>query len=136
MTHSETKAGHKRPSYLEREAAGRYRVKGTQLVIVQDGKVWRVEGHDGDLGSFANRHAATEVLEARGLVPQQPAEAKPVEEMTGKELTEVKPELHPDAEAKPADPTPTKVTRSRPRTAKQAAAKAKPVGGKAATATA
>jgi hypothetical protein len=75
MVKAQSKAGHGRPKFLERVEEGRYRVKGTELVVRQDGKGWKVEGHQ-ELASetFASRHAATERIEALGLVPEIPAE--------------------------------------------------------------
>lgn len=78
MVKAQSKAGHKRPEFLERVEKGVYRVKGSELRIRQDGKGWKVEGHD-ELTSetFANRHAATERIEQLGLVPaEQPVQAK------------------------------------------------------------
>jgi hypothetical protein len=74
MTKAQSKAGHKRPEFLERKEKGVYAVKGTALTIHQDGKGWKVTGH-AELAAetFANRHAATERIEALGLVPAEPA---------------------------------------------------------------
>jgi hypothetical protein len=61
---------HVMPRELERAGKGRYRVKGTELSIVQDGKQWKVEGHSDDLGGFASRGAALGKLRELGAVPE------------------------------------------------------------------
>lgn len=65
---------HVMPRELERAGKGRYRVKGTELSIVQDGKQWKVEGHSDDLGGFASRGAALGKLRELGAVPEVQAE--------------------------------------------------------------
>ena len=110
---------HAMPKGIKRVEKGVYRTLDDRHEIRQDGKVRRLVELLGDsqvgLGEFPNRGAAVAKLAEDGKLPAEaPAEPKPVEEMTGKELTEVKPELHPDA--KPG-PTPAKRQR-KPRAAK------------------
>jgi hypothetical protein len=75
MAEATKTTGHKMPESLERAGKGRYRVKGTELAIVQgdDGK-WKVEGHSDDLGAFGSRGAALGKLQELGAVPEVPAE--------------------------------------------------------------
>ena len=65
---------HAMPRELERLGKGSYRVRGTELTIVQgaDGK-WAVHGHSDDLGAFASRGVAFAKLQELGLVPEVPA---------------------------------------------------------------
>lgn len=110
-------AEHAMPKGIKRVEKGVYRTLDDRHEIRQEEKGWEVT----ELASgqplaepFKNRGLAVQALASKGLLPTEApkAEAKPVEEMTAKELTEVKPELHPDAEPKAEEP------KRRPRTRK------------------
>ena len=111
-------AEHKMPSGIRRVAGSKgvyVTLSGSHRIVQSDDKLWRVEGEGVEgLKPARSRGEAVAALFELKVVPAGPVEAKPVEEMTAKELTEVKPELHPDA--KPG-PTPPKRQR-KPRAAK------------------
>jgi hypothetical protein len=102
-----TSTNHAMPAGIRRIEKGVYRTLDDRHEIRQYGKVWRLAELVGDstvgIGEYGSRNAAVAALATDGKLPEapKPQEPKAAEEMPAKELTEVKPELHPDAEAKP-----------------------------------
>ncbi len=83
-------SSHQMPQSLRRIGKGEYKVRGTELRIVQDadsGK-WTVTGHSDDLGAFRSRGAALGKLHELGLVPEVPAEQPKPEPKPEPKVTE------------------------------------------------